>query len=570
MPSIPASQIVSVVPSVIGAGGSALDLSGLILTANPRVPIGLVPSFPSTAAVVSYFGATSQEAALAAIYFLGFDGSTVKPGALLFAQYPWAAPVGAWLRGGNISGMTLAALQALSGSLIATIDGVVKTGAAINLAAAGSFSAAASLIATGMSLTALPGASVTGSIATTVLTVTAVASGTLAAGQTITGGTVSAGTTIVTQLTGATGGIGTYTVSASQTVVSAALTTTNPAVTYDSVSGAFQINSATTGATSTITYATGTLATSLLLTQANGAVISQGAALGVPATVMSQITNVSQDWASFTTLFEPTTADKVLFAAWTNSQSNQFVYAMWSTNAAATIVPDTTTAGALVVAANYSGIAPIYDTVAPGDKAAFLLGMIASLDFGATNGRATAAFRAQSGLSADVTDQTIAANLIANGYNFYGSYATANDAFTFFYPGQITGPFKWIDSYVNQIWLNNAFQLALLSLLVTMKSIPYNAAGYSLIRAAALDPIFAAVNFGAIRAGVVLSNAQTAEVNFSAGLKIDDVLSTRGWYFQVLDPTAQVRAARGTPVCSFWYMDGQSVQKLNLASVEVM
>ena len=41
--------------------------------------------------------------------------------------------------------------------------------------------------------------------------------------------------------------------------------------------------------------------------------------------------------------------------------------------------------------------------------------------------RATLAFRSQQGLAADVLDQTTAENLIANGYNYYGTYATAND-----------------------------------------------------------------------------------------------------------------------------------------------
>lgn len=64
----------------------------------------------------------------------------------------------------------------------------------------------------------------TGSIATTVLTVTAVTSGLLAAGQVISGGTTLAGTYIISQLTGAAGGIGTYAVSISQTVTSTTIT----------------------------------------------------------------------------------------------------------------------------------------------------------------------------------------------------------------------------------------------------------------------------------------------------------------------------------------------------------
>jgi hypothetical protein len=67
------------------------------------------------------------------------------------------------------------------------------------------------------------GAVVTGSITTTTLTVTAVTSGRLVVGQKITGTGVTAGTTITAYVTG-TGGIGTYTVSASQTVTSTTIT----------------------------------------------------------------------------------------------------------------------------------------------------------------------------------------------------------------------------------------------------------------------------------------------------------------------------------------------------------
>ena len=69
-------------------------------------------------------------------------------------------------------------------------------------------------------------ATVTGSISGTTLTVTAVSSNYLAPGMIISGTGVTAGTTITAILTG-TGGIGTYTVSASQTVASTTITATN-------------------------------------------------------------------------------------------------------------------------------------------------------------------------------------------------------------------------------------------------------------------------------------------------------------------------------------------------------
>jgi hypothetical protein len=67
------------------------------------------------------------------------------------------------------------------------------------------------------------GAVFTGSIAATTMTVSAVTSGTILIGHTISGSGITGGTTITAQLTGTTGGVGTYTVSASQTVASTSI-----------------------------------------------------------------------------------------------------------------------------------------------------------------------------------------------------------------------------------------------------------------------------------------------------------------------------------------------------------
>jgi hypothetical protein len=69
-------------------------------------------------------------------------------------------------------------------------------------------------------------ASITGAIVSTTLSVTAVASGTIVIGMAISGTGVTAGTTITAFLSGTNGGIGTYTVSASQTVASTTITAT--------------------------------------------------------------------------------------------------------------------------------------------------------------------------------------------------------------------------------------------------------------------------------------------------------------------------------------------------------
>ena len=272
------------------------------------------------------------------------------------------------------------------------------------------------------------------------------------------------------------------------------------------------------------------------------------------------------------TTTEPDAAMKVLFADWTNAQNNRFAYVMWSTEAAAIATPDTTSSAAQIIAAGYSGTVPIYvnSTLdATAKAAAFFLGATASLDLSRTNGRITYAFKYLSGLTASVTDETVATNLKTNGYNFIGTYATANDSFTFFYPGSITGDYTFADEFINQIYLNAQLQLALMVLLTGVNSIPYNNDGKTLVRAACLDPILEALNFGSIRRGVILSESQKAQVNSQAGLDIDTVLTNEGWYLQINDATAQVRAARGSFPMTLWYMDGGSVHQITLASIVI-
>lgn len=566
MSTIPASDIVTINPSVIGAGGTALSLNGLLLTSSSRIPIGTVLSFASQAAVAAYFGATSQEAAEASVYFAGFDGSNVKPAALLMSQYP-TAPVSAYLRGGKISGLSLTQLQALTGVLAVTIDGTLKTSTSISLTGATSFSNVAQIINKALGQTGAQDGVVTGAISGTTLTVTAVTSGQIKVGDVLAGTGVTTGTTVTALGTG-TGGTGTYTVDTTQTAASTTITATLPTVAYDSIAGAFTVTSPTTGASSTVTYGSGTIAAGLMLDQADGAITSAGAVAASPATFMAGIIAATQNWASFWTTFEPVTADKVAFGTWVSQQNNRYLYAMWDTDITVTQGAAPNSAGGQLIAAAASGTVPIYE---PSNlyHAAFLCGAIASVDFTQTNGRATMDFKNQAGLTVAVTSLAVATQLRANGYNFLGAWATATTQFNFFNPGSVTGAFKWIDSYVDEINLNAQLQQALLTLLTNVKSIPYNNQGYTLIRAACLDPINQALNFGTIRQNVPLSAAQIAEVNAAAGLKIDDVLASVGWYLQVQAASATTRSNRQSPPITLWYMDGGSVQQINVGSVSV-
>ncbi|MBS1103529.1 DUF3383 family protein [Gluconobacter sp. Dm-62] len=283
---------------------------------------------------------------------------------------------------------------------------------------------------------------------------------------------------------------------------------------------------------------------------------------------LNALIGTSQDFAGFTTAFEPSLTDKQAIATWVSEQADRFWYAAWDTDAQATTQNSETAFGVWLTAQSLDGTSVFYkDPLA----AAGALGWMASLEFDATGGRKNLFGCQFSGVTATVTDGTTASVLAANGYSFYGMHANGLGRFTFLRGGMVSGQFKWADSYINQIWMNASFQSDMLTLLLSAGNIPYNTQGDALISAAAQDTINQALAFGAIRAGVTLTTAEAQEVNNAAGLTISDTLQTRGWYFQPNASTAPAtdRAARTSPPCKFWYTDGQSVQSINLASVEV-
>ena len=667
--SIPASDIVGAIPSVLSAGGSDALLSGLFLTKNPLMPALQVLSFPSTDAVIAFFGLASDEAALAPTYFKGYDNSPVKPSAMLFAAFNLTARA-AFLQSGNLSALTEAEWQAMAGSMSIVVDGYTRTALGLNFSALSSQSAVATAIATGLNgFLTETGAAATCSIAAKILTVASTVTGSFVPGQTLAGASVTAGSVIVSQLTSTEtdshlGGKGTYQLSAASTVttpeamtssadigsaadgsistttltiasavtgyfapgqlvtcagitsnsvilsqltstetdghlggmgtyqLSQSSTIAGPVATYstgvpvtvawDSVQTAFVITSGLTGVLSSMGYATGAVAEDLSLSAATAAYVSAGDAVDTPATAMDKAVAVTQNFCGFTTMWEPSLTDKLNFTIWSNGQLyNPYLYTGWDTDSQAIMQNVTEPFGCVINAAKYNGVIAISGdpnaAYAAGitlssmllSQAAFLLGAIASVNFAQPKGRITFMFKSQSGLPVGVTNLQIKTNLVANGYNFYGEWASKANKWSFFAPGQIPGQSKWLDPFVNQIWMADQFQVADMNLLTAVGIIPYDEGGYGLLRAVKLDTINAALNFGAIVPGVALSAAEIAEVNIAAGQNVASIIATSGWYLQILDPGATIRAARGTPIQNFWFTDGGGIQKLVLNSIDM-
>lgn len=584
-PSIPMSLIIGTEPSVLGAGGNPLSLNGVLFTHDTSIPIGVAQPF-GVGATADWFGAQSPEAVLADKYFAGFIGADSLPSTLYFYQYNEAA-VAAYLRGGALT-VNLAALQAFSGTLIVDVDGETVTSVNIDLSTATSFSNAAALMQTGLQT---PGGIFTGTgslvTATPTLTINATTSGRLHIGDTVVGTDIPANTTIIAFGTyTALSGVGTVTLSANATATigpEAITVASDVTVAYDSLRESFVVTSPTTGLTSAVGFASGTLAADVELTQLTGAVKSIGADAATPADALDGVVRSTQNWASFSSVFEASLAEATGFAEWTSAASpagqERFMYVEWDSVTAndTSNPPNGESFGAIATAAAYNGVVPVYD-LSNGQHAAFVMGFVASLDFDAAEGTATLAFKGQAGLPIDVTDADTAVALggalnglggVGNGYNYYGAFGTANQQFQWMQRGTMPGVWKWVQPYVNQIAMNADFQLALAVLESQVKSIPYNTAGYNLVRGSLIDTITKYKTFGAIRAGVPLSASQAQQVNLAAGAKIDGVLSTVGWYLQILPASPTVRGLRGSPPMKFWYTDGGSIQSLFLGTIDV-
>lgn len=486
--SIPASEIVTVLPSVLGAGGTAMALNAVIISDDVKF---VAKEYSNADAVGKDYGTTSDKYKFAQIYFNGFTGSTVKPSALFISKYS-AVDSAAKLTGASLRSMSLDQLKAITGAISVTINGVLKTGT-VNLSAATSFSNAATLIATAL---------------------------------------------------------------------------TTAAVTFDTQLQSFVIASGTTGATSSISFATGAAAEALALTELTGAQLDNVTTVDTATTAMKRLTNYTLNLSTIVAETSTALNDNIQkeIATWVSLQNHRYWLVKYGEEPTALIANNTTNFAGWIAENNVADVTCVYGTF---EHAALCAGYAASLNFSELNGRTTMDFRSTSTLAPSVTDVDDANALESNGYAYYGAFATANDRFIFLRNSIVSGEFKWVDAYLNQIYFNSQLQLAQITGLIANKSIPYNEVGKSKVRASAQDPINEMLNFGGIQTGVALSEQQKSIINNEAGVDAATIIFNQGYYLMIRDATAQVRAVRGSFPIKLWYTDGGSVHSINIASINV-
>jgi hypothetical protein len=337
------------------------------------------------------------------------------------------------------------------------------------------------------------------------------------------------------------------------------------------IANRFIVRSLTTGAASMVSVAdpeSGEVATALKLTTATAATTSAGSDAVTMVDTMNNIINTNQDWILFQSLTELTDAQKTELCSWASSSVNRYGYVVHDTSDAPTVANNATCFVQQVVAANgYENVFPVYGSYLYATTA---LAYAASIDFARTNGRVSFKFRGFSGLAPNVSDLATAKALKSNGYNFYGSYSLNKTMAQYASDGAITGKFVWLDSFINQVWINANLVGAYANLFTNNQSYAFNDAGYGSVQAATIDPAEAAVTFGAIQKGVVLDNAQIRIVNNSVGKDISATLYSQGYYLFIPTQTGSARLARDLQGAIFYYVDGQLIQSITMSSTAIL
>ena len=337
---------------------------------------------------------------------------------------------------------------------------------------------------------------------------------------------------------------------------------------YNSDLKAFIFTTSATGASASVSYGSEGIATLLGLTEAAGAVLSQGTDAKTEAENLDAICEVTRNWTQFTTLAEVTTEAKAkAYAAWADIDDD-YVYIFWTSDARvlSALTVEATVAHALVE--DYNCALCFYTAYA--NSAAAVLAYPASIAWDREQGMKVIFGKGASGVPAEVTSQAVAAVLDAHKISYVGEFATRNAKFIFFNRGELTGSlYGFYDALIGLIWLRAKIQRLCMDGFASVNRVPYTQKGFSLIQAWISDAIRAGKKNGCIDSGMTLSDSQRAQIMQEVGKDIADELFAKGWYLDIEAPEASVRAQRGSPVMTLYVTYSGSVQRIEMPVTSV-
>ncbi len=372
-----------------------------------------------------------------------------------------------------------------------------------------------------------------------------------------------------------------------QTAVDAQIAGTT--VTFDTTTNAFTITFPYTGA-NTVNYvvnsgsgSTDQLAQRMLITQASGAVISQGMAAQTPAQVMTAVTNLTNNFATFVCNFEintdPTYAIVIGLTAWVVAQAYFYLPLFYDYLGGAS-EPITAPMETAIINAGYGQM-----SVNPWTITANIMTMITNtnnitMPFSVAGVAASYNFNAPNGIiQLNATTFAVGTPVITNNAdvsllldtfnsNSYINLNTRANNFQWFQKGSIGGNYGWIDTYIGYMWLADQCQVQIAGLMQNLNSIPYN--NLSIINAV-LEPIFVqGLGSGVVQTNIPLSASQIAALIAQAGYNFSPVLYNAGYFVPPITATATDIANRTLSNVAAWYTyaGGPVYVTVNLTTVE--
>lgn len=488
----------------------------LILTQNPILPTGTVQQFTTASEVSAYFGNTSydnsteyQDALNAGFYFTASTKTQKKPSSVLFYRYV-ASNVGAYTRGSKLTAVgannDLTALKLVTAGTLALIfNGTTYNVTGIDLSAQNSFSAMATALQTAIRLVS---------------------------------------------------GLSTVTVEFDTTTN--AFTITFP---YDGTKAntVGYIVASSTGATNQLSQR-------MKITEASGAVLSQGLAAQTPAQVMTAITNLSSNFATYICNFDinsdPTYDIVNALTAWNDVQTYYYLPIFYDTNGGESS-PITNPMQASLIANGWgqdsatpytfnTTLMYIINTVDTIGLPFAVAGVLASYDFQAVNAIIQLNANGFAGITPIITNNSDL-NLLINtfGANSYINLNTRANNFQWFEKGEIGGNYQWADTFVGYVWMADQIQVTLANLQQSLNSIPYN--NLSIINSV-INPIFVqGLRAGVVQNNIPISATQQQELIQQAGYDFTPILFNQGYYMPQIIPTAQDIATRTLSNINAWY-----------------
>ena len=346
---------------------------------------------------------------------------------------------------------------------------------------------------------------------------------------------------------------------------------TNASVTYDTVQNKFVITSTTTGASSTIGYgsapASGTdLSAVLGLTQALGAVLSQGNDALTIAENMERITTVTRNFVGFTTMTAVAESVAVQYAAWADLDDD-YVY-FYHSNDSTLLSKATNTTSVPVTLKAYNTTACVF-----GDAydAVFMLAVGASIKWDSANALKTWFAKSASGLNAKVLSDTEAEALESIRCNYVGQFATRNAEFTLLNRGCLSGTqYGFIDVLYGAIWLRARLQRGLMDCFAGSNRIPFTKNGYGILATFIAEAVQEALGNGVIDVGLTISDSERITIMNEINEDISVELLNNGYWYKIDDPTANARADRQSPVMAMYYTYAGSVQQIEFPLTTVL